>query len=72
MMALTPAPAAREASHPPRQVERLYTIGVKDGPPILVAICADGTMWELIRSMRPDAWRPLPHIPGGPIVPVTS
>lgn len=47
----------------PRPIDRLYTIGVKDGPTVLVAICADSTIWELDRRGGATAWARLPSIP---------
>lgn len=48
----------------PRTITRLYTIGLKDRPTILIATCSDNTVWELDRSTPYDpAWERLPDIP---------
>lgn len=48
----------------PRTIARLYTIGLKDRPTILIATCSDHTVWELDRSTEYEpAWVRLPDIP---------
>lgn len=59
-------------SSSPRLVTRIYPIGVKDGPAVLIAICSDGSMWELDRRaayqggsslIASHEWERLPQIP---------
>jgi hypothetical protein len=59
--------AADLAPTQPRPIERLYTLGVRDCPPILVAICADNTIWQLDQRLVGAAWEQLPPIPGVPL-----
>lgn len=56
---------AQDVGQPrPRPIERLYTLGVRDGLPILVAICVDHTIWQLDQRYPVADWQQLPSIPG--------
>jgi len=60
------AAAAAPTRINPRPIERLYTLGIRDSPPILVAICTDHTIWQLDQRAVFPAWEQLPSIPGAP------
>jgi len=55
----TPQPA-------PRPIERLFPVGVRDGMPVLVALCTDHTIWQLDQRAPSPYWEQLPSIPGAP------
>ena len=47
-----------------RLIARLFPIGVKDGPPVYVVVCTDGSIWELDRRCVYPVWEQMPVIPG--------
>lgn len=46
-----------------RPIERLFPVGVRDGMPVLVAICTDHSMWQLDQRQAFPEWERLPNIP---------
>lgn len=48
-----------------RAIERLYPIGVRDRMPLIIAVCVDGSLWQLDQQQCHPAWERLPSIPDG-------
>lgn len=48
-----------------RAIDRLHPIGVRDRMPLLIAVCVDGTLWQLDQQQCHPAWERLPSIPVG-------
>ncbi len=46
-----------------RPIQRLFPVGVRDGMPVLVAICTDHSMWQLDQRAALPQWERLPSIP---------
>jgi len=47
-----------------RTIARLFPIGQRDGAPMLVAVCDDGSIWQLDQRGAYREWEQLPGIPG--------
>lgn len=47
----------------PRVVLRIYPIGIKDKPPMILAHATDGSLWELVRGPNGERWVALPPLP---------
>jgi len=46
-----------------RPIDRLYPVGVREGNPILVAVCTDHSIWQLDQRHVQPMWERLPAIP---------
>lgn len=46
-----------------RTIARVFPVGQRDGAPLLIAVCDDGSIWQLDQRGWFPEWEQLPAIP---------